>query len=149
MTSCTQHYPIGFLPLSFSFPDDPLHVSPNNSSCSASVNDLLDLMEEDDEEEERTCRDSNEIEDVTTGVFMDNQMNVEQSEIRAIDKFSSKEELSHVNTGGNSAQLSSQPGFDVDNDEGETTRITNTCRGQSTHHMSLTSRQDQDQYHHH
>ena len=57
---------------------------------------------------------------------MDNQMNVEQSEIRAIDKFSSKEEVSHVNTGGNSAQLSSQPGFDVDNDEGETTGITNT-----------------------
>ena len=136
MSSFTQHQPIGFLPLSFSFSDH--QISPGFSSDSGSVNDLLDLMEEDDEGED--CDRNARNEDVTNRAFIiDNQMNVKLSEIRATDNFSSKEQRSHVNTFGNSAQLSSLSSFDVDNDEGETTRITNTRhgRGQSTQAVSL------------
>lgn len=131
---CSHHPPIGFLPLSFSFSDDQ---QDHGGSSSGSVNDLLDLMmdEEGEEEEEegdrekdcdQTWCESFQQEEVTTRACIDNKMNVERCEIRANDNFSSKEPRSHVNTFGNSVQLSSQAGFDVDNDEGETTGITNT-----------------------
>ena len=93
-------------------------------------------MDEEGEEEEeegdrekdcdQTWCESFQQEEVMTRACIDNKMNVERCEIRANDNFSSKEPRSHVNTFGNSVQLSSQAGFDVDNDEGETTGITNT-----------------------
>ena len=144
MTDFPHHQPIGFLPLSFSFSfsDDQKQQAGSLRSSSGSVNDLLDLMmeeedeveEEEEEEEEgdggKDCDqawcESFEKQEVTTEACIDNKMNVERSEIRANDNFSSKEKRSHVNTFGNSVQLSSQACFDVDNDEGETTRITNT-----------------------
>ena len=142
MTDFPHHQPIGFLPLSFSFSfsDDQKQQAGSLRSSSGSVNDLLDLMMEEEDEveevEEEECDggkdcdqawcESFEKQEVTTEACIDNKMNVERSEIRANDNFSSKEKRSHVNTFGNSVQLSSQACFDVDNDEGETTRITNT-----------------------
>ena len=137
MADCSHHQPIGFLPLSFSFSDDHQDQGGSLRSSSGSVNDLLDLMmeEEDEEEEEeeeegdggKDCDqarcESFEKQEVTTEACIDNKMNVERSEIRANDNFSSKEKRSHVNTFGNSVQLSSQACFDVDNDEGETTGL--------------------------
>ena len=131
MTTAFSHQqPIGFLPLSFSFSADHQDQAGDLSSSSGSLNDLLDLMMEEEGEEggdgKKNCHQSFEKEEVTTRACIDNKMNVEQSEMRANDNFSSKEKRSHVNTFGNSVQLSSQPGFDVDNDEGETTGIINT-----------------------
>ena len=134
MTDFPHHQPIGFLPLSFSFSfsDDQQQQAGSLRSSSGSVNDLLDLMMEEEEEgdggkdcDQAWC-ESFEKQEVTTEACIDNKMNVERSEIRANDNFSSKEPGSHVNTFGNSVQLSSQACFDVDNDEGETTGITNT-----------------------
>ena len=135
MTDYSHHQPIGFLPLSFSFSDDQQDHGGSLRSSSGSVNDMLDLMMEEGEEEEegdgvKDCDqawcESVQQEEVTTRARIDNKMNVERCEIRANDNFSSKEPGSHVNTFGNSVQLSSQACFDVDNDEGETTGITNT-----------------------
>ena len=150
MTDFPHHQPIGFLPLSFSFSfsDDQKQQAGSLRSSSDSVNDLLDLMteEEDEVEEEeeeegdggKDCDqawcESFEKQEVTTEACIDNKMNVERSEIRANDNFSSKEKRSHVNTFGNSVQLSSQACFDVDNDEGETREITNTWP--APHHLS-------------
>ena len=153
MTDYPHHQPIGFLPLSFSFSfsDDQKQQAGSLRSSSGSVNDLLDLMmeeedqveeEEEEEEEEgdggKDCDqawcESFEKQEVTTEACIDNKMNVEPSEIRANDNFSSKEKRSHVNTFGNSVQLSSQACFDVDNDEGETREITNTWP--APHHLS-------------
>ena len=137
MTDFPHHQPIGFLPLSFSFTDDDHHQAESLRSSSGSVNDLLDLMmEEEAEEAERDDgqKDCDQKQEVTTRACIDNKMNVEQSEMRANDNFSSKEKRSHVNTFGNSVQLSSQACFDVDNDEGETREITNTWP--APHHLS-------------
>ena len=133
-TAFSPHQPIGFLPLSFSFSADHQDQAGDLSSSSGSLNDLLDLMMEEEGEEggdgkkncHQSCCESFEKEEVTTRACIDNKMNVERTEMRAEDNFSSKGKRSHVNTFGNSVQLSSQPGFDVDNDEGETTRIINT-----------------------
>ena len=73
-------------------------------------------MEEEGEEGgdgKKNCHQSFEKEEVTTRACIDNKMNVEQSEMRANDNFSSKEKRSHVNTFGNSVQLSSQACFDM------------------------------------
>ena len=136
MTDFPHHQPIGFLPLSFSFTDDDHHQAESLRSSSGSVNDLLDLMMEEAEEAERDdgLKDCDQKQEVTTRACIDNKMNVEQSEMRANDNFSSKEKRSHVNTFGNSVQLSSQACFDVDNDEGETREITNTWP--APHHLS-------------
>ena len=129
MTDCSRHQPIGFLPLSFS--DDPQDQTGSLSSSSGSVNDLLDLIMGEEEEEEgdgekdchQTWCETFQKQEVTPRACIDNKMNVERSEIRARDNFSSKEQRNHVNTFGNSVQLSSQACFDVDNDEGETTGL--------------------------
>ena len=162
MADCSHHQPIGFLPLSFSFSDDHQDQGGSLRSSSGSVNDLLDLMMEEEEEEEgdgekdcdQTWCESFQKEEVTTRSCIDNKMNVERSEIRANDNFSSKEQRSHVNTFGNSVQLSSQACFDVDNDEGETTGIINTWLQLRTvnlppGHQAMSLNSVQDQYHHH
>ena len=134
MTDFPHHQPIGFLPLSFSFTDDDHHQAESLRSSSGSVNDLLDLMMEEEAERDDGQKDCDQKQEVTTRACIDNKMNVEQSEMRANDNFSSKEKRSHVNTFGNSVQLSSQACFDVDNDEGETREITNTWP--APHHLS-------------